>query len=77
MPAIRATARTSPFLSAFVRISGRAVGFEKCSVQVAIAVRVVLDLCAMGTMWTWELGFRWVSVGGLARDELEGFVAEL
>lgn len=42
---------------------GRAVGLEKCRVQMAVAVREVGDLWEMGTMCTWEVLVRWVSFG--------------
>lgn len=50
MPAMRATARTSPFLRELLRMSGRAVGLEKWRVQTATAVRDVGDLWEIGTM---------------------------
>lgn len=47
-----------------LRIRGSAVAFEKWSVQTATALRVVGALWEMGTMWTWEVEVRWVSLGG-------------
>lgn len=63
MPAIRATLSTSPFLRLLVRIRGRAVGLEKVRVQVAMAVREVMALGVIETMWAVPVGVRWVSIG--------------
>ena len=41
MPAMRDTERTSPFLLEAERMRERAVGFEKWTVPVAMAVRMV------------------------------------
>ena len=46
-----------------LRIRGRAVGFEKCSVQTAVARRVVGDLWEMATMCAEPEGVRCVSLG--------------
>lgn len=51
IPAIRATASTSPFLSWLARIRGIAVGVEKETLQTAVARREVGDLWEMDTIW--------------------------
>jgi hypothetical protein len=63
IPAIRATPRTSPFFSWLERIRGRAVGFEKRIEQMATAVRLVMALEDIGTMWAEPVGVRCVRFG--------------
>ena len=63
MPAILATPNTSPFLSWLVRIRGRTAVLEKRIEQPAVAVREVMDLLEMGTIWAVPEGVRCVSLG--------------
>lgn len=63
MPAILATDNTSPFFKLLERMSERAVAFEKCTEQTAVARRVVGDLWEIGTMWAEPVGVRCVSFG--------------
>jgi hypothetical protein len=50
IPAIRATASTSPFLSWLERIRGMAEGVEKKTLQTAVARREVEDLFEIDTI---------------------------
>lgn len=46
-----------------------AVGFEKKTVQTAVARREVGDLWEMDTIWAVPVGVRWVSLGSLGLGE--------
>lgn len=70
MPATRATPRTSPFFIWFARIRAAVEGSEKCTRQMAVAVRSVSALLAMEIMCAVPLGETWVRAG-LGASELE------
>ena len=57
-----------------LRMRGRAVGFENCSVQTAVARRVVGDLWDMATMCAVPDGVRCVSLGVAASGGVDEVV---
>ena len=64
MPAIRATAIASPFLSRPDVSAWYVPAWEKMTVDIAVAERVVGVLSAIDTMCASPVGVRWLSCGG-------------
>ncbi|KAE8821909.1 hypothetical protein HRS9139_10572 [Pyrenophora teres f. teres] len=66
MPAMRDTPSTSPFFALFERMRARGVGLVKETVPTAMAVRMVLVLVEMETMWAEPVLVRWGREVGVA-----------
>ena len=72
MPATRATASTSPFLSACARISRAGCGVLKETWPTAVASRALRGLDVMPVMWIVLVGVRWGRVVGGVGVRVEG-----